>query len=107
MIEETYVDGVLAAGFNRGMLRIDFYSVSPGQVEPGAAEEKLPRQRLVMTPAGFAEAYAVFTGIMRKLQEAGLAGAPGPAAATQTESCAPSTGEPEGPAASAGLSPNF
>jgi len=104
MIDEQYVDGVLAAGLNRGMLRIDLYSVSPGS-KPGSLEEKLPRQRLVMTPAGFAEIYGVFTGIMQKLQQAGLVGAPGLKADAQPESAEPSaSGEP---ADSGGLSPNF
>lgn len=102
MIDEKYVDGVLSAGLNRGMLRIDFYSVSPG-VTPGAAEEKLPRQRLVMTPAGFTEVYAMFTGIMQKLEQAGLAAAPGQRPGTPSESA--KTSEPAGP--SEGFSPNF
>jgi hypothetical protein len=102
MIDETYVDGVLAAGLNRGMMRIDLYSVSPGTT-PGAAEEKLPRQRLVMTPAGFAEIYGIFTAIMQKLEQEGLVVAPGGKPAAPFEPAKPSS-----PAGQTGeLSPNF
>ena len=106
MADELYVDGVLAAGMNRGMLRIDFYSVSP---VPGSATEetKLPGQRLVMTPQGFAETYAVFTDIMRKLTEAGLVrplapktGGPDSSGPETHGSGSPAPGE-------GGVSPNF
>ena len=102
MIDETYVDGVLSAGLNRGMLRIDLYSFSPG-ASPGAAEEKLPRQRLVMTPTGFVEIYGIFTAIMQKLEQEGLVVAPVGKPAAQPEPAKPSG--PEGQ--TGGLSPNF
>ena len=102
MIEETYVDGVLGAGLNRGMLRIDFYSLSPAS-GGGGEEIRTPRQRLIMTPQGFAEAYAVFTDIMLKLKETGLE--PARKADGQTEQSAAS--EPAGAVGPSGLSPNF
>ena len=115
MIDEKFVDGVFAARLDRGMLRIDFYSVDIGS-KPGVEGEKVPRQRLVMTPQGFAETYAVFTDIMQKMQKAGPAGAtgansgPAPGPQGQPDSGQPSPsgqGSSEEPNASGGPSPNF
>lgn len=113
MIDEIYVDGVLAAGFHRGMLRIEFFSVAPGAGSPGgpaSEERKQPRQRLIMTPQGFAETYGVFTEIMLKLKQAGLLGEPGGRGvdAAQTGSSEASGAGGAGPGTGLGsVSPNF
>jgi hypothetical protein len=103
MHDEIYVDGVLGAVFKRGMLRIDLFTLAP-ETRTGAPTEEETKQflqRLVMTPQGFAEAYAVFTQIMRRLSQSGVvsAGVAPQETATQEPSAPSQKEEP--------LSPNF
>lgn len=112
MHDEIYVDGVLAAVFKRGMLRIDLFTLAP-ESRPempgrGGEEEKQLRQRLLMTPQGFAEAYGVFTEIMLKLKQSGLiqaAGLPSEPSPGSAGSAARGTSSPEQEAQA--FSPNF
>jgi hypothetical protein len=103
MHDEIYVDGVLGAVFKRGMLRIDLFTLAPKTRTGAPADEETKQflQRLVMTPQGFAEAYGVFTQIMHRLNQSGVASVDTtpPEAATQ-ETSGPS--QKQGP-----LSPNF
>ena len=72
MADEVFVDGILGAGFSQGALRIDFFTFSDL-----AKAGKEARLRLVMTPEGFAQAYAQLTQVMEQLKKTrGATGVP-------------------------------
>ena len=65
MIEEVFVDGVSAIGMSKGAVRMDLYTV-----EPGNFDVRVPRQRLIMTGEGFRELYQIMTQAMQRLDAA-------------------------------------
>lgn len=72
MREELFVDGISGIGFGKGAVRIDFFAMSPDALDGKGKPAKEHRQRLVMTTEGFAEAFTLLSGIMEKLQRAGM-----------------------------------
>jgi len=92
-MEEVFVDGVLGAGFSKGVVRIKFFALDVGQ-----EVRQEPRVGLVMSVEGFLEIQARFAEVTAQLKKAGLVKElPRPE----------SQGGKPGPEPSPGVSPNF
>ncbi len=63
MIEEVFVDGVSAIGMSKGAVRMDLYTV-----EPGDFDKRVPRQRLILTVEGFRELYQLMGQAMQRME---------------------------------------
>jgi hypothetical protein len=68
---EIYADGIGQIHFTGGMVRFDFVTLQPaadGKSEPAA----LCRERIIMPPQGFLNAFNSMQNLIDKLVEAGV-----------------------------------
>jgi hypothetical protein len=69
--EEIYADGIGQIHFAGGMVRFDFVTLQP-DAESKAEPQPLCRQRVIMPPQGFLNAFNSMQNLIDKLLEAGI-----------------------------------
>ena len=70
-VPELYADGIGGISLTEGLVRIELVSLLPNAVEPNRPTPDV-RQRLLMTPQGFLQAFAAMQDLLGKLEEAGV-----------------------------------
>lgn len=70
-VPELYADGIGGISLTEGLVRIELVSLVPNAVEPNRPTPDV-RQRLLMTPQGFLQAFAAMQDLLQKLEEAGV-----------------------------------
>lgn len=71
MVPEIYADGIGEISLSNGVIRIDLISLSPVQKDSKDPPLREVRQRVIMSPQGFIEAFGTMENVMKKLVDMG------------------------------------
>ncbi|WP_156921688.1 hypothetical protein [Desulfovibrio inopinatus] len=72
MIDEKFSDGLMKIDLGRGVIRLDFYSLSADKVDAKGEPLRERCQRIILTPQGFVESFNMMQNVMDKFIESGL-----------------------------------
>lgn len=72
MADETFAVGCSGVAFHGGVVFLDLVGLSHTQRDADGRPARELRQRIVMTAEGMLETYQAITGIISKLEEAGV-----------------------------------
>ena len=69
---ETYADGLMDVVVQGGVVRLDFYSLSPTEKGADGKPISVFRERVVMPLPGFAQAFSTLERVMKEMIDRGV-----------------------------------
>ncbi len=72
MADEKFSDGLMKIDVSRGVIRLDFYTLSADKTDAKGEPLRERCQRIILTPQGFVDSYNMMQNIMDKFIESGL-----------------------------------